>query len=33
MQHLWLAAEIAKGIAIFVSLTVVWACLNIMFGG
>lgn len=22
-----------KGIAIFVSLTIVWACLNILFGG
>lgn len=32
MENLWFAAEIAKGITIFVSLYIVWASLNILFG-
>jgi len=33
MEHLWIAAEIVKGLAIFGSLTIVWAVLVILFGG
>jgi hypothetical protein len=32
MEHLWLAAEAAKGLAIFGSLAIVWVILNILFG-
>lgn len=32
MEHLWLAAEVAKGLAIFGSLAIVWAVLVILFG-
>ena len=33
MNHLWIAAEAVKGLAIFGSLIIVWAVLKILFGG
>ncbi len=32
MEHLWLVAEAAKGLAIFGSLAIVWAVLIVLFG-
>lgn len=33
MEHLWIAAEIVKGLAIFTSLGMLWVCLRLFFGG
>lgn len=33
MEHIWIAAEIVKGLAIFTSLGIVGICLKIIFGG
>ncbi len=33
MEYLWIAAEAAKGLAIFGTMCLVWATLVILFGG
>lgn len=33
MEHLWIAAEIVKGLAIFTSLGIVGISLKLIFGG
>lgn len=33
MEHLWIAAEIAKGLAVLTSLGIVGISLRLLFGG